>query len=240
MLKTLKLAGLLGMLGPALFTPDAEACSCLVRPMEVAFAQSDVVVLATPVDEHLSGDSRVYEARVDFAFRGNLRRGNSIFLTTPLSSAACGMNFQLGKLYVIHANNATGNPSASTVHARTFSTGLCSQNAQWESMNFEARAFLYGRVHCHDDGACGPHALCAYPDASSTRVCRPYAFEGEYCGGFTTPERSTECAENLQCVYGDPTGDVPGLCLRQCSASLPCAAGQHCRDAHCSPVQQPH
>lgn len=72
-------------------------------------------------------------------------------------------------------------------------------------------------------------------DESNTRVCKPWAQEGEQCQGFVLPAFRAECAPGLECEFSEPTHDVPGTCVDPnegdfCGgiAAIQCPVGQHC------------
>lgn len=62
---------------------------------------------------------------------------------------------------------------------------------------------------CDRDEMCT--GFCGW-DSSNERVCKAYSQAGERCGGFVLPEYRSVCAPGLDCVYPEPTHDVPGTC----------------------------
>ncbi len=63
---------------------------------------------------------------------------------------------------------------------------------------------------CSQDSDCA-NGFCGW-NASRQRVCKPSATQGQSCGGFVLPEGMMVCAPGLNCVYPEPTHDVPGTC----------------------------
>ncbi len=53
--------------------------------------------------------------------------------------------------------------------------------------------------------------FCGYL-ADASRVCKPYAAEGERCGGFVRPENYEACAPSQLCLAPDFIADIPGYC----------------------------
>jgi hypothetical protein len=77
------------------------------------------------------------------------------------------------------------------------------------------------RVACTADSDC-TDGFCSVAFGEGQRVCRPYVYENERCGGFTTPDTQSACSPSpvegrgtLTCVYTDPTFDEPGTCRFQ-------------------------
>jgi hypothetical protein len=73
-------------------------------------------------------------------------------------------------------------------------------------------SFTDGRcdVACASDDDC-VDGFCGWT-AEDTRVCRPFAQEGEHCEGFVVPEARTFCRPDLTCVFSEATGDAGGTC----------------------------
>ncbi len=64
---------------------------------------------------------------------------------------------------------------------------------------------------CQTADDCGADEFCGYA-TDRTRVCKPHAAEGEYCGGFVRPEDYVTCPEDLACVAPDFIADIRGNC----------------------------
>jgi hypothetical protein len=63
---------------------------------------------------------------------------------------------------------------------------------------------------CETDDDC-KGAFCGYAENRS-RVCKPWAQEGERCEGHVLPAYFVRCAPGLVCEYTEPTGDAGGYC----------------------------
>jgi hypothetical protein len=50
-------------------------------------------------------------------------------------------------------------------------------------------------------------------DASNERVCKPWAQEGDSCGGFVLPDFRNFCEPGLSCECSEATCDIPGTCV---------------------------
>lgn len=80
---------------------------------------------------------------------------------------------------------------------------------------------------CGSDADC-PDGYCGN-DLDGNPVCRPFAEEGEPCGGYMPPGMGDICQKGLSCVYDiGPTTDLPGTCRAPCETSDECDAGMTC------------
>lgn len=62
---------------------------------------------------------------------------------------------------------------------------------------------------CDRDEVC--EGFCGWDD-NNDRLCKPWAQEGESCGGFVLPAFRNSCEPGLTCECVEPTCDVPGIC----------------------------
>lgn len=64
---------------------------------------------------------------------------------------------------------------------------------------------------CVDDNECSD-GFCGWEDDNTTRVCKAWGEVGDSCGGFVMPSYMSKCGPGLECIYPEPTHDVPGTC----------------------------
>ncbi len=69
-------------------------------------------------------------------------------------------------------------------------------------------------IECND-GFCGWRA-------DNSRICKSWSRDGDLCGGLVAPEDRFFCEPSLTCLQDDPTGDAPGVCVRECSVNADC------------------
>lgn len=87
-------------------------------------------------------------------------------------------------------------------------------------------AYFYAGAKCTDPelhGACAKDADCSAgtwcrDNQGGGKSCVPFAGEGQGCGGNVVPWARQICTPGLDCVFPEPTADVPGLCQRSCAA----------------------
>ncbi len=87
------------------------ACRCLQPSLERSFHTADLVFLAKVLEETATNKQlRTFSARlIGEAYKGN--PDEVITLTTARSSAACGIDFEIGKTYLLFGKkNASGEP----------------------------------------------------------------------------------------------------------------------------------
>ncbi len=67
---------------------------------------------------------------------------------------------------------------------------------------------------CEDDGDCSEGNWCACTEVGGCedRACKPYAAEGESCGGHVPAHLATRCAPDHQCLGHGLAFDLPGVC----------------------------
>lgn len=83
------------------WTPGAaHACSCVALAPESVIEQADAVVWGTPVSVSESGTTRTYVVEVQRSYRRALPE--RIEISTPATSAACGVELTIGRAgYVV-------------------------------------------------------------------------------------------------------------------------------------------
>jgi hypothetical protein len=64
---------------------------------------------------------------------------------------------------------------------------------------------------CVADNDCD-NGFCGWEDDNTTRVCKDFAGQGDSCEGFVIPSARAHCGPGLQCIFTEPTHDVPGTC----------------------------
>lgn len=111
------------------------ACSCLPLTVENAYEGSDLIFAGRVLESSVvvdggssKGDVEVFWHEIDilFAVRTTYKgdsRPFSVVLRTPVDSAACGYNFEVGKNYLVYAYAEDG----------LFRTNLCTRTAPLDS-----------------------------------------------------------------------------------------------------------
>jgi hypothetical protein len=100
----MKKATLLVALFLTLIQLNAFACKCRQQTIEENMASADHVFSGKVMKIKKSQSSLTVFVRVAKQFKGKIRF-KTIEIMTASESAACGVNFQKGKEYVIYANN---------------------------------------------------------------------------------------------------------------------------------------
>lgn len=102
-----------------------------------------------------------------------------------------------------------------------------------------------GGDECEVTEDCDAGNWCGWGDDNVTRECKPFATEGDSCGGFVLPSFRAECEPGLECECVEPTCDVPGICTdpgpSACEDNDDCPTGEWCgyasdpADRECKP-----
>ena len=101
----------------------AQACSCVLLPAPAAALQRAEAVFEARVENAAVdvGDAGVGEMRYDLEvlrqWKGEL--GAAVQLSSPISEAACGRNFAVGKVYVIYASKSDDGRLTDNLCSRT-------------------------------------------------------------------------------------------------------------------------
>ena len=160
----------------------ARACTCLPPTVESSYQNSTDVVQARVLFGLFVGSQVWYLAEVQRTFKGCLSPNERVLLTTPNSSAACGVTLSAGNSYLLN-----GDDSGTFFGTARLAITLCDYNPLWNTLSDHDRDFLAGRTVC-----CGTDCTCA--DGSDPVAClvdpcqvAPECPDGEcvanYCGG---------------------------------------------------------
>lgn len=127
-----------------------DACSCAVQTPEQQFCKSDLVMVVVIGDRHelLSMDAAtvyydfkreelLHASQASKTFFANATMSTRVY--TNSNSAACGVDFQDGKEYVI-AGMLDGNGK--------LSVNSCGLNALWSSVKADVKSGLNGGYKC--------------------------------------------------------------------------------------------
>ncbi len=91
----------------------AQACSCIAPPApKVALEQSAAVFIGKAVKTESAGFSNTYRFTVSKKWKGV--EGNTVSLTSATSSAACGINFDADREYLVYAFKKEGETQLQT------------------------------------------------------------------------------------------------------------------------------
>jgi hypothetical protein len=86
---------------------SAFACSCVQpHPPLVELANHDAVFAGRVVDVVVSGQQAVARLEVLACWKGGV--AGTVVVTTPASSAACGVGFEPGSEYLVYATDSAG------------------------------------------------------------------------------------------------------------------------------------
>jgi eight-cysteine-cluster-containing protein len=161
----------------------AQACSCLPSSVEVDYRSSSDVVTALPLFGYSLGSEQRYLAHVTGTFKGCVKVGRFVVLTTPSSSAACGASLESGTEYLIN-----GDRDGSVLGLPRLAITLCGHNVPVDDLSRREREFLDGRtVCCGDDCRCAdgsePVQCFANPCDVAPACAEAASCEAHYCGG---------------------------------------------------------
>lgn len=196
----------------------AEACSCLPPTVESSYNQSTDVVSARVLGTFNQGSNRMYLAQVETPYKGCLDVSDLVILTTPQSSASCGIQLQLGVEHLIN-----GLANGSLLGIRRLSIGLCGYNLPVAELGEQDREFLNGRNVC-----CGKDCECA--DGSS-----PVACFADPCSVTPACSEAATCVANYcggcNAEFYDENGYAVCLDPSACQTDEDCPSGEWCRQA---------
>lgn len=90
-----------------LTSASAYACTCLSVTFGEELQRSEQIFTGTVVKKTEKGNA-YFLFKIKAVYKGEIK--DSITISTPVSSAACGVNFEVGKTYLVYAvNNNTNN-----------------------------------------------------------------------------------------------------------------------------------
>ena len=126
------------ILANAISLQSADACSCLPPSIEQSFeSSSDVLVGEVIQKRHINHQIR-YSVRVSESYKGCTESSSLVVLTTPESSATCGLTtLRVGQQYLINGvreESASGHPTLA-VHA-------CGYNIAASHLSVEEESYL--------------------------------------------------------------------------------------------------
>lgn len=157
--------------------PEARACSCLPPDLPFIYNNSSDVFVGRVLGRVESGHTRFFVFRIRATYKGCAERGQVVLLSSPIESAACGIDLRPGRSYLISA--------ASEVSPGLFSIGLCGYNRPVRQLTEEDWQFLNTRFNC-----CGGECACVNDDPvlclvdpCSVASCEEGECIANYCGG---------------------------------------------------------
>jgi hypothetical protein len=110
--------------------PSAHACSCMMpEAPEASLSKSDAVFAGTVTDiaSKEQGMSRIVTFSADRAWKGITEK--TVSVSTALDSAACGIDFQIGKAYVVYAYASEEGGLSASLCSRTHEVSAASIDA---------------------------------------------------------------------------------------------------------------
>jgi hypothetical protein len=135
----------------------ARACSCLEVSVERSWHQYSDMFRGIVRAEQIAGSMHHYLVEVRQPYSGCTAPGDIVLVTTPRSSAACGVDLDLGETYVLSATTGPRAPEQYLIN-------LCGYNLPVDAVPRADRAFLQSRpVYCDGSLTCvddGPPARC--------------------------------------------------------------------------------
>jgi hypothetical protein len=134
-----------GVAGLAVMTPDvAEACSCLEPSVERSWHESTDMLRGTVLGVRQHGQMLKYKIEVEQPYSGCTQAGQVVVIRTPVSSAACGTQLEVGESYVLSATLTTDEPEVYAISA-------CGFNRLVSSVDAQTRDYLKSRpVYCDE------------------------------------------------------------------------------------------
>jgi hypothetical protein len=128
--------------------PPALACSCLPPSLTASWHYSSDTFLVRIRAERVRNGYQVYAAEVIQPFGGCTQPGDRIFVETPQSEAACGIDLVVGQEWLL-----TASAEDSRDRPRTYSVHLCGYNRPRRALTAEDKEFLASRpVTCPATG----------------------------------------------------------------------------------------
>lgn len=197
---------------------SAEACSCLPPSVEASYNGSSDVVVAEVLFSFAWRDETWYVADVITTYKGCARAGELVVLSTPSSSAACGIELAPDTRYLIN-----GHADGAIFGVPKLGVGLCDYNLEVSALTASDREFLNGRtVCCGDDCACAdgsePVACFADPCSVTPACAEAVTCVSNFCGG-------------CNAEFYDAFGAAACEARQSCTSDADCGAGEWCRQA---------
>ena len=227
--------------------PKAEACSCMPPDLVRSYRTHSDVFQGDVLWTWTWGQTRFHLARVRHVFEGCVEPRELVLLTTPQSSAACGIELRTRRTYLITAQDA-----GTMYGLPRLAISVCGFNVPWRSLTKDQLAFLWGRtVCCGDDCACadGSAPVLCFVDPCEVASCPEGTCEANYCGGcfaefYTDADLRVcnLCRSDEDCSWGQHCSD-DGECRTTCELDEDCPDDQWCRPsegggAQCVPYAQ--
>ena len=226
---------------------EAEACSCIPPNLIQSYNNAEASASVRIVSKATVGQKWVYRARVIANYKGCYKRGQTIFVESAASGAACGVSLEKGKVYLLNGDIVTGVFGKPALHV-----GLCGYNVPWSALSADQKDWLRGRWVCCD-GKCacadGQPPVQCFVDPCMVNDCPTGTCEANYCGGclaeFYTEDGlawcnpcdgDEDCAWNQHC-------SAAGECVGGCTTDADCPGDQWCSPTQgggteCKPFQQ--
>ena len=191
--------------------PRAQACSCPVTSLQAQYMNSDDMVVIHAIAELAAGEKRLYLATIERTFKGCLSQGEFVLITTPASSAACGVTLPPEPMLI------TASQLSRRYGLKTLQVSLCGYNVPLDSLSDSDKAFLESRnVCCGDECQCADGSEPVQCFADPCQVAKPCAEAvcvSNYCGGcnaeFYHPQThepmcqgAGSCADDADCPSG--------------------------------------
>jgi hypothetical protein len=204
------LAALLVGLTITATAPSAEACRCMPPDLISQYNNHTDVARVYVQRKIYQGTTTAYKVRVTKTYKGCLKAGQTAYLTTNSSSAACGASLTRGGDYLV---NATKDSSG------RLWISSCGLNTLFSSLTADQTDFLDTRYNC-----CGTTCACTsstpvmcFADPCQVSSCTEGTCSSNYCGG---------------CHAEWYTSDGKAVCT-YCTSSADCAFGQSCVASEC-------
>jgi hypothetical protein len=163
---------------------SAQACSCVQPDLIRSYREVTDVIRGRTVGSWVVGSNTYYAMRVKKVFKGCTTVDRIVYLTTPTSSATCGQELKVGKVYLI-----TGDETPSSYTRPVFAFNICGFNKRPKHLTTDERAFLRGRpVECNGsfvECADGSSLVSCFVDPCQVSTCATAnsVCEANYCGG---------------------------------------------------------
>ena len=216
----------------ALLVSEAAACSCLPPDLVFTYNNSTDVLAVKILRKRQRGDQVVYKARTRRTYKGCVEAREKVILTTAVSSAACGVDLEVGSTYLV-----TGDGTTRRNGRRVVPISLCGHNRLLGDLTDADHGFLDTRFNC-----CGDECACVnseevqcFADPCSVSTCPQGSCTSNHCGGCHAEWYNgngqalcTPCGDDADCSFGQHCGEQ-GQCLDSCNGDDDCNPGHWCR-----------